>query len=88
MKEKICSKTIKSFLLTPTALGVFPWSLRAYPTETHQFLPLCWKCPKTFEASQPPLGVEGFTMPAEPHSLSPGKAKGPQGGGERHSFCS
>lgn len=57
MKEEIHSKTIKSFLLTPTALGFFPLRLIAYPTETHQFLLLCWKCPQTLEASQPPLGV-------------------------------
>lgn len=59
-KEEMHSKTIKSILLTPTALGIFPLRLRAYPTATHQFLLLCWKCPKTFKASQPPLGVSGF----------------------------
>lgn len=77
MKERIRSKTIKSFPLTPTTLGVLPLCLLAYPTETHQFLLLCWKRPKKhLKLASHPLGWEGFTTCLQGSPGGQGRGRG------------
>lgn len=77
MKERIRSKTIKSFPLTPTTLGVLPLCLVAYPTETHQFLLLCWKRPKKhLKLASHPLGWEGFTTCLQGSPGGQGRGRG------------
>lgn len=71
MKDKNPQQDNKKFPLHTHRRGGFPLCLMAYPTETHQFCYYAGNARKTFEASQPPLGVRTF------HNVSPGKARGP-----------